>query len=70
MNFNTELYNLYIPPFFLIGIASLVTFLVTFSAIPNIVKISREKGLMAHPNGRTSHEIPTLTWGVLPYLQE
>ncbi len=63
MIFNSELYELFIPPFLLIGIASLVTFLVTFSAIPSIVKIAREKGLMALPNGRTSHQLPTPNLG-------
>ena len=47
----------------LIGIACLVSFLITFSAIPGIVKIANEKGLMAHPNGRTSHIIPTPNLG-------
>ena len=63
MNFNSELYELYIPPYLLIGIACLVTFMVTFSAIPGIVKIAREKSLMALPNGRTSHVIPTPNLG-------
>lgn len=63
MIFNTELYELYIPPDLLIGIACLVAFLVSFSAIPGIVKIAREKSLMALPNGRTSHEIPTPNLG-------
>jgi UDP-N-acetylmuramyl pentapeptide phosphotransferase/UDP-N-acetylglucosamine-1-phosphate transferase len=63
MIFTSELYDLYIPPYLLIGIAALVTFLLTFSAIPGIVKISREKSLMAHPNGRTSHQIPTPNLG-------
>jgi len=42
-------------PFLLIGIAFTITFLITFSSIPGIVRIAREEGLMAHPNGRTSH---------------
>jgi len=63
MIFNTELYEIFIPPFLLIGIACLMTFLVTCSAIPSIVKIAREKGLMAHPNGRTSHVLPTPNLG-------
>lgn len=63
MIFNTEIFELYIPPYLLIGIAALATFLVTWSAIPSIVKIAREKGLVAKPNGRTSHTIPTPNLG-------
>ena len=63
MIFNTELYELFIPPFLLIGISALVTFLVTFSAIPSIVRIAKEKRLMAQPNGRTSHLHPTPNLG-------
>jgi UDP-N-acetylmuramyl pentapeptide phosphotransferase/UDP-N-acetylglucosamine-1-phosphate transferase len=63
MIFNTDLYEIFIPPFLLIGVAALVTFLVTFSAIPSIVKIAREKGLLAQPNGRTSHVLPTPNLG-------
>jgi UDP-GlcNAc:undecaprenyl-phosphate GlcNAc-1-phosphate transferase len=63
MIFNTNLFEPLIPPYLLIGIAFLVSFLITFSAIPGIVKIANEKGLMAHPNGRTSHTIPTPNLG-------
>jgi UDP-GlcNAc:undecaprenyl-phosphate/decaprenyl-phosphate GlcNAc-1-phosphate transferase len=63
MVFNTDLYEIFIPPYLLIGISCLVTFLITFSAIPSIVRIANNKGLMAHPNGRTSHMIPTPNLG-------
>ena len=63
MIFISNLFEPFIPPYMLIGIASLVSFLITFSAIPGIVKIANEKGLMAHPNGRTSHTIPTPNLG-------
>ncbi|MEA3477031.1 MAG: hypothetical protein U9R60_02540, partial [Bacteroidota bacterium] len=63
MIINTDIFEVFIPPFLLIGIAALVTFLVTFYAIPSIVKIAREKKLMALPNGRTSHTIPTPNLG-------
>jgi len=63
MIFNFEIFQLYIPPYLLIGIASLVTFLLTFTAIPSIVKIAREKGFVARPNGRTSHQVPTPNLG-------
>lgn len=63
MIFNTDLYEIFIPPYLLIGISCLVTFLITFSAIPSIVRIASNKGLMALPNGRTSHLIPTPNLG-------
>lgn len=63
MMFNTQLYELIIPQYLLISIAIVVTFIITFSAIPSIVRVARLKGLMAHPNGRTSHLHPTPNLG-------
>jgi len=63
MLFKTDLYEVFVPSYLLIGMASLAAFLITFIAIPSLVKISNQKGLMAHPNGRTSHLIPTPNLG-------
>jgi len=63
MIFNNSVFELFIPPYVLIGIAVLFTFIITSIAIPAIVRVSRIKGLMAHPNGRTSHDNPTPNLG-------
>ena len=63
MIFNTEYYEVFLPPYVLIGIAVLFSFLVTAVAIPSIVRVSKAKNLMANPNGRTSHEHPTPNLG-------
>jgi UDP-GlcNAc:undecaprenyl-phosphate GlcNAc-1-phosphate transferase len=63
MIFNTEFYEVFLPPYILIGIAVLFSFVVTYIAIPSIVRVSKVKGLMAHPNGRTSHTSPTPNLG-------
>lgn len=63
MLFKTDVYEVFIPQYLLIGIASLAAFLITFIAIPSLVKIASHKGLVAHPNGRTSHLIPTPNLG-------
>ncbi len=63
MIFNTELHEFVIPVYLLIGIAVLFTFIITAVAIPAIVRVSKVKGLMAHPNGRTSHINPTPNLG-------
>lgn len=63
MLFKTDLYEIFVPSYLLIGIASLAAFLITFIAIPGLVKIAGHKGLMAHPNGRTSHLNPTPNLG-------
>jgi UDP-N-acetylmuramyl pentapeptide phosphotransferase/UDP-N-acetylglucosamine-1-phosphate transferase len=63
MIFNTEYYELFLPPYVLISIAVLFSFLVTVVAIPSIVRVSVKKNLMANPNGRTSHMNPTPNLG-------
>ena len=63
MIFNNGFFEAFIPPYILIGISVLFTFVTTAVAIPSIVRVSRIKGLMAHPNGRTSHEDPTPNLG-------
>lgn len=63
MIFNTEFYEVFVPPYILIGVSALFTFFITFFSIPSIVRVSKAKGLMAHPNGRTSHIDPTPNLG-------
>ncbi|MEZ5071042.1 MAG: MraY family glycosyltransferase [Bacteroidales bacterium] len=63
MQFHTEMYNLFIPPAFLIAGASLFSFIITFFSIPSVVRVSQIKGLVAHPNGRTTHTYPTPNLG-------
>jgi UDP-GlcNAc:undecaprenyl-phosphate/decaprenyl-phosphate GlcNAc-1-phosphate transferase len=63
MIFNTEFYEVFIPPNFLIVIACLVSFIITFVSIPSIVRVSTMKNLVALPNGRTSHITPTPNLG-------
>lgn len=63
MIFNNEIFEVFVPPYILIGISILFTFVTTAIAIPSIVRVSRTKGLMAHPNGRTSHLDPTPNLG-------
>jgi len=63
MIFNTEYYEVFLPPYVLIGIAVIFSFLVTFFAIPPIVRVANMKSLTALPNGRTSHTIPTPNLG-------
>ena len=63
MIFNTELYEVFLPPYVLIGISILFSFLVTAVAIPSIVRVSIVRNLMANPNGRTSHFNPTPNLG-------
>ena len=63
MIFNTEYYEVFLPPYVLISIAVIFSFLVTFLAIPAIVRVSKVKNLMANPNGRTSHFSPTPNLG-------
>ena len=63
MIFNTEFYEVFLPPNFLIGMACLVSFIITFIAIPSIVRVSTIKNLVALPNGRTSHIKPTPNLG-------
>jgi UDP-GlcNAc:undecaprenyl-phosphate GlcNAc-1-phosphate transferase len=63
MIFNVEFFEVVIPVHFLIGMAVLFTFIITSIAIPAIVRVSKVKGLMAHPNGRTSHTDPTPNLG-------
>ncbi len=63
MIFNTEYYEVFLPPYVLIGIAVLFSFLVTFFTIPPIVRIANMKSLTALPNGRTSHTNPTPNLG-------
>jgi UDP-N-acetylmuramyl pentapeptide phosphotransferase/UDP-N-acetylglucosamine-1-phosphate transferase len=63
MIFNTEYYEVFLPPYILIGISVLFSFLVTAVAIPSIVRLSIAKNLMANPNGRTSHIHPTPNLG-------
>ncbi|MDF1576527.1 MAG: MraY family glycosyltransferase [Bacteroidales bacterium] len=63
MIFNTDFYEVFLPPYVLIGIAILFSFLVTFVAIPSIVRVSVSRKLMALPNGRTSHINPTPNLG-------
>lgn len=63
MNFNTDLFNIDVPPYLLILVAAIFSFLVAFFAIPSIVRVAKMKGFMDNPNGRTSHEIPTPNLG-------
>ena len=63
MIFNTEYYEVFLPPYILIGISVLFSFLVTLVAIPSIVRVSKVRNLMANPNGRTSHFNPTPNLG-------
>jgi len=63
MIFNAEFYEVFLPPYVLIGIAILFSFLVTSVAIPSIVGVSKKRKLMALPNGRTSHIDPTPNLG-------
>jgi UDP-N-acetylmuramyl pentapeptide phosphotransferase/UDP-N-acetylglucosamine-1-phosphate transferase len=63
MIFNTEYYELFIPPYILVIISVIFSFAVTFFSIPPIVRISRLKNLTALPNGRTSHTYPTPNLG-------
>lgn len=59
MIFNTEYFEVFLPPYVLIGISVLFSFMITAVAIPSIVRVSKVKNLMANPNGRTSHFHPT-----------
>ena len=63
MIFNSDFYEIFFPPYVLIGIAILFSFIVTFVSIPSIVRVSYAKDLMALPNGRTSHTKPTPNLG-------
>ena len=63
MIFNSDFYEIYFPPYVLIGIAIVFSFIVTFISIPSIVRVSYVKNLMALPNGRTSHINPTPNLG-------
>jgi len=63
MIFNTAYYEVFLPPYVLIGISVVFSFLVTYFAIPSIVKVSKVRNLMANPNGRTSHFNPTPNLG-------
>jgi UDP-GlcNAc:undecaprenyl-phosphate GlcNAc-1-phosphate transferase len=63
MNFNSDIFEVFVPAYVLIGVSVLFTFLTTAIAIPSIVRVSKVKGLMAHPNGRTSHTDPTPNLG-------
>ena len=63
MIFNNDILDVFVPPYVLIGISVLFTFIITVIAIPSIVRVSKIKGLMAHPNGRTSHDDPTPNLG-------
>ena len=63
MNFTTEIYEIFIPSWALIGMAVSFSYLITFFSIPSLVRVSRTKELLAHPNIRTSHEIPTPNLG-------
>jgi len=63
MIFNTEYYEVFLPPYVLIGISVLFSFIVTLVAIPSIVRVSKVRNLMANPNGRTSHFNPTPNLG-------
>jgi UDP-GlcNAc:undecaprenyl-phosphate/decaprenyl-phosphate GlcNAc-1-phosphate transferase len=63
MIFNSDFYEVFLPPYILIGIAIIFSFVVTFFAIPSIVRVSKVRGLMANPNGRTSHDNPTPNLG-------
>ncbi len=63
MIFNTEFYEVFLPPNYLIGIACLVSFIITLISIPSIVRVSTIKNLVARPNGRTSHINPTPNLG-------
>lgn len=65
MIFNTEYYEVFLPPYVLIGISVVFSFLITAVAIPPIVRVSVLKNLMANPNGRTSHLNPTPNLGGL-----
>lgn len=63
MIFNIDFYEVFIPPNVLIWISCLVSFILTFIAIPSIVRVSTIKNLVALPNGRTSHKNPTPNLG-------
>jgi UDP-N-acetylmuramyl pentapeptide phosphotransferase/UDP-N-acetylglucosamine-1-phosphate transferase len=63
MIFNTEYYEVFLPPYVLISISVLFSLLITAVAIPSIVRVSIVKNMMANPNGRTSHEHPTPNLG-------
>ena len=63
MIFNTEFYEVFLPPYVLIGIAILFSFIITSISIPSIVRVSIARNLMANPNGRTSHINPTPNLG-------
>jgi len=63
MIFNTDFYEIFIPPFLLLGIASLFSFVITCFAIPVIVRVAKAKDFLANPNGRTSHLNPTPNLG-------
>lgn len=63
MILDIHIFELHVPPALLVGVASLATFLITYTAIPSIVRIARQKGLVAKPNGRTSHIVPTPNLG-------
>lgn len=63
MIFNTDFYEIFLPPYILIGISIVFSFVVTFFGIPTIVRVSKARGLMANPNGRTSHDNPTPNLG-------
>ena len=63
MIFNNGFLEVVVPIYVLIGVSVIFTFLSTYIAIPTIVRVSKVKGLMAHPNGRTSHIHPTPNLG-------
>jgi len=63
MIFNNGFLEVVVPIYVLIGVSVLFTFLSTYIAIPTIVRVSKAKGLMALPNGRTSHSDPTPNLG-------
>ncbi len=56
--------NSYIPHL-IIGFATLVSFLITFSSIPTILTVSHTKHLFAAPNNRNVHKIQIPTLGGL-----
>lgn len=62
-NFELFLQHTGLPFFYLkVGLALLISFLITFFSVPTIIRISRRKNLMDEPGQRSSHlrKIPNL----------
>ncbi len=63
MPFLSELKNISIPLWVLILLGFIISFVITYYAIPPLVRIAKIKKLFDLPNGRTSHNSPVPNLG-------